>query len=165
MLVINWTTVNLSQPFRTCVDTIIYLTISTLISILKWTLPLFHVWFISTREWFKLVQSRLIFSHPHFWYECLTLFIVLCTRVNSLRHQQGNMYVAATVTWVRIYSKITKSAKCIEELSQPWQNLQTAYAPRVVKDVATLYITVKQRLRSALASAQSDQSLCCALNR
>ena len=31
-------------------------------------------------------------------------------RVNNLRHQPGDMYIAATVTFVQIYNKIKESA-------------------------------------------------------
>ena len=39
----------------------------------------------------------------------------MLSRFNNLRHQQGDMYIAATVSLVRIHGKITKSAKCIEK--------------------------------------------------
>ena len=35
---------------------------------------------------------------------------------NNLRHQHDDMHIAATVTFVRIYDTLTKSAYCREKL-------------------------------------------------
>ena len=37
--------------------------------------------------------------------------------VNNLYHQQGDVHISATVSFVWMFSKITKSAKCIKNMS------------------------------------------------
>ena len=37
------------------------------------------------------------------------------SKVNNLRHQKGEVHIAATVSFIRIYGKITKSGTCIEK--------------------------------------------------